>query len=151
GMPVADGRRLGADLDPVLDRDAAGDAQLGMLDVGTEEAGRLLDGGGHFVCLLGARGWWVGAGSRRRRRVAPGAPTGLRPGGRGPAGGGQAGTTTASARAARSSLREASPSFPYTLRRCHSTVRPLRNSWPPISAFVRPSAARWAICASCGV
>ena len=33
------------------------------------------------------------------------------------------------------------PSFPNTLRRCHSTVRGLRNSWAPISGFVRPSAA----------
>jgi len=28
------------------------------------------------------------------------------------------------------------PSFPKTLRRCHSTVRGLRNSWAPISGFV---------------
>jgi hypothetical protein len=28
-----------------------------------------------------------------------------------------------------------------TLRRCHSTVRGLMISWPPISGFVRPSPA----------
>ena len=41
--------------------------------------------------------------------------------------------------AVRSSLRELIPSFPNTLRRCHSTVRELRNSWAPISGFVCPS------------
>jgi hypothetical protein len=57
----------------------------------------------------------------------------------------------ASGSAERSSRRELIPSFPNTLRRCHSTVRGLRNSWAPISGFVCPSAARCAICASCGV
>ena len=42
------------------------------------------------------------------------------------------------------------PSLPNTLRRCHSTVRGLRNSCAPISGFVLPSAARCAICSSCG-
>ena len=46
--------------------------------------------------------------------------------------------------AERSSRRELMPSFPNTLRRCHSTVRRLRNSWAPISGFVlpRPPTAR---------
>lgn len=34
------------------------------------------------------------------------------------------------------SLREETPSFAYTLCRCHSTVRALKNSSAPISAFV---------------
>ena len=53
--------------------------------------------------------------------------------------------------AERSSLRELIPSLPNTLLRCHSTVRGLRKNWAPISGFVCPSAARRAICASCGV
>ena len=52
----------------------------------------------------------------------------------------------ASKSAERSSLRELIPSLPNTLRRCHSTVRGLRNSWAPISGFVCPSAASRAIC-----
>ena len=43
------------------------------------------------------------------------------------------------------------PSLPNTLRRCHSTVRGLRNSWAPISGFVCPVAASLAIWSSCGV
>ena len=46
---------------------------------------------------------------------------------------------------------ELMPSFVYTLRRCHSTVRGLMNSWAPISGFVRPSPAAHAICASWAV
>ena len=53
--------------------------------------------------------------------------------------------------AARSSRREPTPSLPYTLARCHSTVRVLRNSCAPISTLVRPPAARPAMCASCSV
>ena len=37
------------------------------------------------------------------------------------------------------------PSFVNTLRRCHSTVRGLRNSWVLISGFERPSRASRAI------
>jgi len=47
-----------------------------------------------------------------------------------------------------SSRRDLIPSFPYTLRRCHSTVRGLRKSWAPISAFESPRAARRAACTS---
>jgi hypothetical protein len=36
-------------------------------------------------------------------------------------------------------LREAIPRFVKTLRRCHSTVRGLRNSFAPISGFEWPS------------
>ena len=43
------------------------------------------------------------------------------------------------------------PSFANTLRRCHSTVRGLMNSWVPISGLVCPSPASRAICASCAV
>jgi hypothetical protein len=43
--------------------------------------------------------------------------------------------------AAQSSRRELIPSFAYTLRRCHSTVRELRKSCAPISGFERPSSA----------
>jgi hypothetical protein len=39
-----------------------------------------------------------------------------------------------------SSRRERVSSLVNTLRRCHSTVRGLMNSWAPISAFVRPVA-----------
>jgi uncharacterized protein (DUF427 family) len=39
-------------------------------------------------------------------------------------------------------LRELIPSLPKTLPRCHSTVRGLRNSWAPTSAFVCPSEAK---------
>ena len=53
--------------------------------------------------------------------------------------------------AVRSCLRELMPSFAKTLRRCHSTVRALMNSWAPISGFDRPSLARRAIWASCAV
>jgi hypothetical protein len=48
-------------------------------------------------------------------------------------------------------LREPAPSFPNTLRRCHSTVRGLRNSWAAISGFVCPPTAGPATCTSCGV
>ena len=47
-----------------------------------------------------------------------------------------------------SSLRERMSSFANTLRRCHSTVRALRNRRAPISGFVRPSPASRAIWAS---
>ena len=57
----------------------------------------------------------------------------------------------ASGRAARSSRRELISSFANTLRRCHSTVRGLRNSCAAISGFVSPSRASRAICSSCGV
>lgn len=57
----------------------------------------------------------------------------------------------ASGSATRSSLRELTPSFVNTFRRCHSTVRGLRNSCAPISGFVRTSAASRAIWASCAV
>ena len=50
-----------------------------------------------------------------------------------------------------SSRRDVMPSLANTLRRCHSTVRGLRNSRAPISGFERPSRASRAICASCGV
>ena len=43
------------------------------------------------------------------------------------------------------------PSFVNTLRRCHSTVRGLRNSSAPISGFVRPSPASRAMAASWAV
>src|SRR5450631_54765 len=43
------------------------------------------------------------------------------------------------------------PSLANTLRRCHSTVRGLRNSWVLISGFDSPSRASRAICASCAV
>ena len=56
-----------------------------------------------------------------------------------------------SGRAARSSRRELIPSLANTLRRCHSTVRGLMNSWPPISELLRPLRASPAICASCAV
>ena len=56
-----------------------------------------------------------------------------------------------SGRAVRSCLRELMPSLVNTLRRCHSTVRALRNSCAPISGFDRPSRASRAICSSCGV
>ena len=56
-----------------------------------------------------------------------------------------------SASAARSSRREPMPSLLKILRRCHSTVRPDRNSWAPISGFERPSAASRAIFSSWGV
>lgn len=46
------------------------------------------------------------------------------------------------------SLREVTPSFAKTLRRCHSTVCALRNKRAPMSRFVSPSAARRAIRAS---
>src|SRR5918993_3792493 len=39
----------------------------------------------------------------------------------------------------RSSRREVTPSFVYTFRKCHSTVRGLRNSCAPISGFDSPS------------
>ena len=51
----------------------------------------------------------------------------------------------------RSSRRERIPSLANTLRRCHSTVRGLRNSCAPISGFDNPSRASRAICRSCGV
>jgi hypothetical protein len=44
--------------------------------------------------------------------------------------------------------REVMPSLVNTLRRCHSTVRGLRNSWAPISGLVRPSRASRAISSS---
>ena len=53
--------------------------------------------------------------------------------------------------AARSSFRDMIPSFAKTLRRCHSTVRGLRNKFAAISELDRPSLASRAICASCGV
>ncbi len=43
------------------------------------------------------------------------------------------------------------PSLVNTLRRCHSTVRGLRNSRAPISGFDSPSRASRAICRSCAV
>lgn len=43
------------------------------------------------------------------------------------------------------------PSFVNTLRRCHSTVRGLRNSRMLISGLVCPAAASRTILASCGV
>src|SRR5689334_24706523 len=51
----------------------------------------------------------------------------------------------------RSCLREVTPSFTKTFRRCHSTVWVLMNSCAPISWFVKPSAASLAIWASCAV
>jgi len=51
-------------------------------------------------------------------------------------------------RADSSSLREPMSSFENTLRRCHSTVRGLRNSSAAISGFERPPRASSAICAS---
>ena len=63
---------------------------------------------------------------------------------------GQAGALSR-ASASCSPMRELIPSLVNTLRRCHSTVRGLRNSWAPISEFVRPSRASRAICSSCGV
>ena len=48
-----------------------------------------------------------------------------------------------------SSRREWIPSLLNTLRRCHSTVRGLRNSRAPISGFDSPSRASPAICRSC--
>ena len=57
----------------------------------------------------------------------------------------------ACASAACRSRRELMPSFVKILRRCHSTVRPDRNSWAPISGLVRPSRARRAMRASCAV
>jgi hypothetical protein len=50
-----------------------------------------------------------------------------------------------------SSRREPMPSLVYTLLRCHSPVRVLRNSRVPISALVRPSTASQAMCASWAV
>ena len=50
-----------------------------------------------------------------------------------------------------SSFRELMPSFMNTLRRCHSTVRGLRNSRVLISGLVCPPTASWTIRASCGV
>ena len=50
-----------------------------------------------------------------------------------------------------SSRREWIPSLANTLRRCHSTVRGLRNSRAPISGLDSPSRANWAICRSCAV
>ena len=50
-----------------------------------------------------------------------------------------------------SSLREVIPSLLNTLRRCHSTVRTLRNNSLPISALLRPFRASRAMCSSCGV
>src|SRR6516164_488098 len=47
--------------------------------------------------------------------------------------------------------RELISSLVNTLRRCHSTVRGLRNSWAAISGLDRPARASCAICASCGV
>ena len=48
----------------------------------------------------------------------------------------------------RSCFRDWMPSFVKTLRRCHSTVWGLMNSWAPISGLVSPSPASLAICAS---
>ncbi len=50
-----------------------------------------------------------------------------------------------------SCLRELMPSLTYTLRRCHSTVRGLMESWVLISGLDSPSRASPAICASCAV
>jgi hypothetical protein len=47
--------------------------------------------------------------------------------------------------------RELIESLVKTLRRCHSTVRGLRNSRAPISGFVMPSRTVSAICRSCAV
>ena len=44
--------------------------------------------------------------------------------------------------------RELISSLVNTLRRCHSTVRGLRNSWAAISGLDRPARASCAICAS---
>jgi hypothetical protein len=55
------------------------------------------------------------------------------------------GTWPRSERAARSSFRELMPSLPNTLRKCHSTVRGLMNSWVLISGLLRPVLARQAI------
>ena len=49
------------------------------------------------------------------------------------------------------SRRERMSSLLNTLRRCHSTVRGLRNSRAPISGFESPSRASRAICRSCAV
>jgi len=46
--------------------------------------------------------------------------------------------------------RELISSLVNTLRRCHSTVRGLRNSWAAISGLERPARARRAIWASWG-
>src|SRR4051812_50191769 len=51
---------------------------------------------------------------------------------------------------ARISRREEMLSFENTLRRCHSTVWRLRNSWAPISGFVSPLPAGRAIWGSRG-
>lgn len=53
-----------------------------------------------------------------------------------------------SASATEISLRDLMPGFANTLRRCHSTVCELLNSWAPTSGFVSPPAASGAICAS---
>jgi shikimate dehydrogenase len=62
-----------------------------------------------------------------------------------------AGRREASGSAPRSCRRELMPSLANTLRRCHSTVRGLRNSWVLISEFDSPSRASRAICTSCAV
>jgi hypothetical protein len=49
------------------------------------------------------------------------------------------------------SRRELMPSLVKIFRRCHSTVRPDRNSRAPISGLVRPSQASWAMRASWAV
>ena len=45
-------------------------------------------------------------------------------------------------------MRELISSLVNTLRRCHSTVRGLRNNWAAISGFDMPACASWAIWAS---
>ncbi|SNY24881.1 BON domain-containing protein [Paractinoplanes atraurantiacus] len=50
--------------------------------------------------------------------------------------------------ASRSCRREVTPSFPKTLRKCHSTVRGLRNNRAATSGLVKPSATSRAICRS---
>jgi hypothetical protein len=47
GMLVLDGRRLGTDLDAVLDDLASGNAEIMPLEIGAPESRRLLHGAAH--------------------------------------------------------------------------------------------------------
>jgi hypothetical protein len=69
----------------------------------------------------------------------------------GPAGPQDSTASESEGRMSASSRRERIPSFPNTLRKCHSIVRGLRNSRLPISGLDRPSRASLAICRSCFV